>query len=86
MLRREQALAKDIVVKVQTWEVRHRKKHTVTATRTLTAGGHSKTAQTYVFNRTNLTPDKAMAFAQTMLAQLTKHERRIEFAMPGELP
>lgn len=85
LLRREQALAKDVVVKVQTWEVRHRKRHTVTVSRTLTAGGHSKSAQTYVFNRTNLTPDKAMAFAQTMLAQLTKHERRIEFAMPGEL-
>jgi hypothetical protein len=85
MLRREQALAKDITVQVQTWEVRHRKKHTATVSRTLSAGGHSKTAQTYVFNRTNLTPDKAMAFAQTMLAQLTKHERRIEFSMPGEM-
>jgi hypothetical protein len=35
--------------------------------------------------RPNLTPDKALAVAQQRLSELSRHERVIEFSMPGEL-
>jgi hypothetical protein len=38
-----------------------------------------------MFVRPNMTADQALQFAQTMLADLTLHERTITATMPGEL-
>lgn len=85
---REMTLAPDIKVTVLTHQPRVRKRHKVTITATKetaqTASGKARRKQEYVFIRPNMTPDQAKAFANAMLDQLSKHERRIDFSMPGE--
>ena len=39
----------------------------------------------YVYERPNLTPESALAFAQARLTEATLHERKIVVEMPGEL-
>ena len=46
--------------------------------------GNSPASQ-YVLIRPNLTPDKALAAATQCLSEITRHERTIEFSMPGDL-
>jgi hypothetical protein len=40
---------------------------------------------TYIFREVGLTQSQAYAFATTKLNELTLHERRIDFEMPGDL-
>jgi phage protein D len=78
-LERSQTLAKGVMVKVLTWGSKTR-----TAT-TYTAGTGGADTQTYVFSRPNLTPDLAQQYANNMLEDITRHERKVAFSMPGEL-
>lgn len=87
---RSLTLAKDISVTVKSWNSRQKSAFTQTArahgTAIPTGGAHFVAAiQHYVYVRPNLTPDQALQFAQTRLAELTSHERVIDAVMPGEL-
>jgi len=78
-LERSMGLAKGIQVTVQSWNGKGR--HAIKST----AGKSGKDTQKFVFTRPNLTPAAAQSYANTMLAQISKHERKASFEMPGEL-
>jgi phage protein D len=78
-LSRSMGLVKGVVVKVQSWNSKGRKAYTASA------GKSGKDTQTFVFTRPNLSPAEAQAYANNMLTQITKHERKVSFEMPGEL-
>ncbi len=85
---RSMTLARDVIVKVVSWN--HEMKSAVTATRRAektTARGQSAKfpPTTYVFREAGLTQDQANALADSKLRELTLHERRIEFDIPGDL-
>ncbi len=90
-MERSLALARDIVVTVQSWNSRQAQMITqtvrssalgaVTATNTTGSG----LATTYVLVRPNLTPQQAMTLATQTLSDLSRHERVITATMPGEL-
>ncbi|MDR3736030.1 MAG: hypothetical protein P4L10_10905 [Acidobacteriaceae bacterium] len=84
-LKRSLTLAKDVSVTVQSWNSYQRK--SITATATSTANGSSSTgpAQKYVFYKPNLTPSQAADYANLQLAQISRHERVIDFDVPGDL-
>lgn len=87
-LERSLALARDIEVTVKSWNSRQANAFTQTARvrRTSGAGGTSSSRpQRYVYVVPNLTPDAALKFAQTKLAELSRHERVIHAEMPGDL-
>jgi phage protein D len=90
-MERSLALARDLVVTVQSWNSRQAQMITQTvkssALGTATAGGAagSSTAATYVLVRPNLTPQQAMMLATQTLSDLSRHERVITATMPGEL-
>ncbi len=84
-------LAQDIRVTVRSWNSLQQIAFTESVNSTL-AGGSAQIAESgtnalkqYVVIRPNLTPDKALSVAQRCLSDLTRHERVIEFTMPGEL-
>jgi hypothetical protein len=90
-MERSLALARDIVVTVQSWNSRQAQRITQTvrssalgavATR---SGAGSATATTYVLVRPNLTPQQAMTLATQTLSDLSRHERVVTATMPGEL-
>lgn len=83
-LERSLTLARDIQVIVKSWNSRQRNAFVQTARRQ----GHGATrgkVQTYVYVVPNLTPDDALKYAQSRLAELTRHERVVTAEMPGEL-
>jgi phage protein D len=85
-LSRSQTLAKDIIVKVQTWNQQQQKSFTVTykvtqAAKGQRAGGPS---QTYAFVVPNLTRDKALQFAEAKAEEITRHERVLTASLPGD--
>ena len=85
-LDRALTLARDIVVTVKSWN----SKQSTAFTQTARAGkgtpsGSGGTPQTYALVRPNLTPDQALQLAQSLLAELSQHERVVSFTMPGEL-
>jgi len=82
-LDRALTLAADVEVVVRSWSSRQQAGCVQSATANGGAGGG--TAQQYVFVRPNLTPDQALQFAQSMLADLTQHERTVSATIPGEL-
>lgn len=89
-LERSLTLARDIEVVVKSWNSRQ---NSAFAQRARAAGrrGTNGTGprampiQRYVFVQPNLTPDQALKLAQRKLSELTRHERVVEFSMPGEL-
>ncbi|GAB0116893.1 hypothetical protein [Acidisoma sp. 7E03] len=91
-LERSLALARDIVVTVQSWNSRTARMITQTVrastqgrlrrSAAAQAGGN---AATYVLIRPNLSAADAMALATTTLADLSRHERVVTATMPGEL-
>jgi phage protein D len=90
-MERSLALARDIVVTVQSWNSRQAQMITQTvrasALGAATARGsvRSATATTYVLVRPNLTPQQALMLATQTLSDLSRHERVITATMPGEL-
>ena len=94
-LERSLTLARDIEVVVKSWNSHNQSAFTQTARASrhkgsgISAAGQggqaSTPSQRYVYVRPNLTPDDALKLAQQKLAELTRHERVIEFSMPGEL-
>lgn len=90
-LERSLALARDIVVTVQSWNSREARMVTQTVRASALGTVHWTTvptggnAATYVLIRPNLSAEQAMALATNTLADLTRHERVILATMPGEL-
>ena len=88
ILRRSLTLARDVVVKVISWN--HESKQAISATlrgqKTIRpTGGNALPPTTYLFREQGLTQDQANALAAAKLKELTQHERRIEIDMPGDL-
>ena len=86
--RRSLTLARDVIVKVISWS--HEAKAAISATRraektTSSAHGSGSPATTYVIREAGLTQDQANSLADTKLRDLTLHERRIDFELPGDL-
>lgn len=86
-LHRSETLAKDVIVKVQTWNQKQQKAFTVTykvvprANTSQRAGG---TAQIYSFVVPNLTRDQAQQLAQAKAEEISRHERVITASLPGD--
>jgi hypothetical protein len=86
-LHRNLTLARDVIVKVISWN--HEMKVPITA---IQRAKKSKVGQTgspppttYIFRETGLSQSQAEEFAQAKLKELVLHERRIEFDIPGDL-
>jgi phage protein D len=86
-LERALTLARDIQVTVRSWNSLQGMAFTERVTSTITGSSNGTVAQPreYVVVRPNLTPDKALTIAQQQLLELSRHERVIEFSMPGDL-
>jgi phage protein D len=90
-MERSLALARDIVVTVQSWNSRQAQMITQTvrasARGAVAASGTTSpaTSTDYVLVRPNLTPEQAMTLATQTLSDLSRHERVITATMPGEL-
>ncbi len=89
-LHRSLTLARDIEVTVKSWNSRQQNAFTQTARvkRGAAAGvarGPSVQPQRYIIVRPNLSPDQALQLAQTLLADISQHERVVTITMPGEL-
>lgn len=86
-LERALTLARDIRVTVQSWNSLQQTTFTECISSSINRGSNGSTSQPcqYVVIRPNLTPDRALAIAQQQLSELSRHERTIEFSMPGEL-
>jgi phage protein D len=90
-LERALTLARDLQITVRSWNSFKQTAVTECATSTINGGVTGRTGvtstspQCYVVVRPNLTPDKALSIAQQHLSEISRHERVIEFTMPGEL-
>lgn len=90
-LERSLALARDIVVTVQSWNSREAGMVTQTVRASALGTVHPASAAgggnaaTYVLIRPNLSAEAAMTLASNTLADLSRHERVITATMPGEL-
>lgn len=85
-LSRSQTLAKDVIVKVQSWHQKQQKSFVVTykvtqAFKSQRSGGKS---QTYSFTVPNLTRDQALALAKAKAEEITRHERVLTARLPGD--
>jgi len=80
--RRSLTLAKDVTVTVKSWNSYQRRAYTVNASK---AGSKSSAVQNYVFYQPNLSIAQAQALANQKLAEITRHERVIEFSCAPEL-
>ena len=85
-LGRSQTLAKDVIVKVQSWNQQQQKSFTVTyhvsqAFKGQRSGGQS---QTYSFTVPNLSRDQALKLAQAKAEEITRHERVLTARLPGD--
>lgn len=87
-LRMERALtlARDVIVKVQSWNQSQQqsfiKTYKVSQTsKSQQAGG---IAQTYSYSVPNLTPDQALQWAKSKAEEITRHERVITAELPGD--
>lgn len=90
-LERSLTLAKDIEVKVRSWNSQQGRGFTKIAkavgTRAGAASAAGKTApaQTYAVFQPNMTEDGALKLAQQLASDYSKHERVADVEMPGEL-
>lgn len=90
-MERSLALARDIIVTVQSWNSRQQAMITQTVRSSSngqlrsTNSAASATASNYVLLRPNLTNDQALNLAAQTLADLSRHERVITASMPGDL-
>lgn len=84
-LTRALTLAKDIVVRVTSWNSAHEFAVVKYSPNKGDAALRSGKAQLYPLTRPNLTDDAAQKLADEYRAQLTAHERVVDFDMPGDL-
>ena len=84
-LTRAQTLAKDVIVKVKSWNQAQEEAFTVTV-KTAKAKKREKggTAQVYSYTVPNLSRDEAQKYAERMAAQITRHERTLSASLPGD--
>lgn len=84
---RSLTLARDVLVKVSSWN-QNREAAVVTSFRVRQAHGLSfaagRTPQVYSFTIPNLTPDQALKFAQRKAEEITQHERLITVDLPAD--
>jgi hypothetical protein len=85
-LQRSQTLARDVIVKVRSWNQSQEKAFTVTykasqAFKSQRAGGQG---QTYSYTVPNLTRDQALQYAQKKAEEITRHERVLTARLPGD--
>ncbi len=85
-LGRSQTLAKDVIVKVQSWNQKQQRSFVVTykvtqANKSQRSGGK---AQVYSFTVPNLTRDKALQLAKAKAEDITRHERVLTASLPGD--
>jgi phage protein D len=83
---RSQTLARDVIVKIQTWNQKQQKSFVVTyhvsqAFKSQRSGGVS---QTYSYIVPNLTRDQALALAKATAEDITRHERVLTARLPGD--
>jgi phage protein D len=88
---RNLTLAKDVIVKVRSWNAKNKKGFTKTAQathnkNTVLAGAAQPTgeAQTYSYVVPGLTPDEALRWAQAKLVEITAHEVRVTATLPAD--
>jgi phage protein D len=89
-MERSLALARDIVVTVQSWNSKQAQMITQTVRSSASSVVSAKTttsatATNYVLVRPNLTPQQAMSLATQTLSDLSRHQRVVTVTMPGEL-
>ena len=85
-LSRSQTLARDVIVKVQSWNQKQQRSFTVTykvsqAFKSQRTGGQS---QVYSFVVPNLSRDEAMKWAQARAEEITRNERVLTASLPGD--
>jgi hypothetical protein len=83
---RSQTLAKDVIVKIKTWNQKQQKSFVVTyhvsqAFKSQRSGGIS---QTYSYVVPNLTRDQALQLAKSTAEDITRHERVLTARLPGD--
>ncbi|QEH36497.1 Phage late control gene D protein (GPD) [Aquisphaera giovannonii] len=85
-LRRSQTLARDVIVKVRSWNQKQQRAFTVTAKRSQAKKGQrvGGEAQTYSFVRPNLTQEQAQRVAESLAEDITRHERVLNASLPGD--
>ena len=84
-LERSLTLARDIEVTVKSWNSRQRAAFLQTARSATATGRRHANPLRYAYVIPNLTPDDALKFAQSKLAELSRRERIILVDLPGEL-
>ncbi|HQU04797.1 MAG TPA: hypothetical protein PLT25_08770 [Acidocella sp.] len=84
-LKRSLTLAKDVSVTVQSWNSYQNKAITATASSKANGSSSKGAPQKYVFYKPNLTPAQAADYANLQLAQISRHERVIDFDVAGDL-
>jgi len=85
-MNRSQTLAKDVIVKVRTWNQINAKVYNVTAKRTQASKGQRSggVAQTYSFTVPNLDEEGALNYAQQKAEEISRHERVINADLAGD--
>ena len=84
-LQRSETLARDIDVAVRTWNQKQQRPFTVHAKRTgASSARRGGKGQLYSFNRPNLGRDAAQKLAQSILEDLSRHEKVVTASLPGD--
>lgn len=85
-MNRSQTLAKDVIVKVRSWNQIDARAFEVTAKRTQASKGQRAggPAQTYAFTVPNLNQQSALNFAQQKVEEISRHERVITAELAGD--
>lgn len=88
---RNLTLAKDVIVKVRSWNMKQKKGFTITVKathnkNTVLAGAAQPIgdAQVFVYRFANLTKQQALDKAQKLLQKISSHEMNINITMPGD--
>ncbi len=92
-LERSLTLSRDIEVQVRSWNSQQKRSFTRMARRTGAKSANAQQSsnqvgtdtQRYVYVIPNMTEDQAQKKANSLLADLSEQERKITFAMPGDL-
>jgi hypothetical protein len=88
---RNLTLAKDVIVKVRSWNAKHKKGFTKVAQAThnkntvlIGAAQPIGEAQTYSYTIPGLTPEQALQRAQALLKEITAHEMKLTATLPAD--
>ena len=81
---RSLTLALDVIVEVRSWNQTQKKAFLKRAKRLNSRIQNSGPAQIYRYTIANLTPEQCQMRANTLLAEITRHERLIEVELPGD--